>query len=101
MKQQFDNLQIHRPEIRLHKSKFKVKALTHDLKIKGECSVQLENQTRRWEAKLVVIEETNDSLPLLGRPTLGELGILKIDQTGGLRTPNKAVRKAKETNNDI
>ena len=43
----------------------------------------------------------NDSLPLLGRPTLGELGILKIDQTGGLRTPNKAVRKAKETNNDI
>ena len=89
---QFHNLQTHRPEIKLHKSNVKLKALTHDLKIKGECTVQLENQTRRCEAKIVVIEGTMDSLPLLGRPTLGELGMLKIDPTGGLRKPNKAVK---------
>ena len=41
----------------------------------------------------MVVKGEIDSLPLLGRPSLDELGMLKIDETGRLKEPNKAVKK--------
>jgi len=55
--------------------------------------VKIENQTREIEATILVVKGKIDSLPLLGRPSLDELGMLKIDETGGLKETNKAVKK--------
>ena len=90
---QFRKLQTERPEMALQDSTIKLKALNHDLPIIGECTVKIENQTREIEATIVVVKGEIDSLPLLGRPSLHELGMLKIDETGGLKEPNKAVKK--------
>ena len=98
---QFRNLQTQKPEIALQESKIKLKALNHDLSIMGECTVTTENKTRETEATLVVIQGKIDSLPLLGRPSLDELGMLKIDETGGLKEPNKAVKKIENEHLDV
>ena len=90
---QFRKLQTQRPEMALQESKIKLNALNHDLPIMGECTVTIENKTRETEAILVVVQGKIDSLPLLGRPSLDELGMLKIDETGGLKEPNKADTK--------
>ena len=87
---QFRKLQTERPEMTLRESTIKLKALNHDLPIMGECTVKLENQTRVITAAIVVVKGKIDSLPLLGRPSLDELGMLKIDETGGLKkSPTK------------
>ena len=49
----------------------------------------------------MVIKGKIDSLPLLGRPSLDELGMLKIDATGGLKEPNKAVKKVENENSKL
>ena len=67
----------------------------------GECTVKLENQTRAITATIVVVKGKLDSLPLLGRPSLDELGMLKIDETGGLKEPNKAVKKTETANPEL
>jgi len=90
---QFRKLQTERPEMALQESTIKLKALIHDVPIIGECTVKIENQTREIEATIVVVKGKIDSLPLLGRPSLDELGMLNIDETGGLKEPNKAVKK--------
>ena len=98
---QFRKLQTERPEMALEESKIKLKALTHDLPIMGECTVKIENQTRETEATIVVVQGKIDSLPLLGRPSLDELGMLKIDETGRLKEPNKAVKKIENENPEL
>ena len=85
----------------LQESKIKLKALNHDLPIIGECTVKIENQTRETEALIVVVKGKIDSLPLLGRPSLDKLGMLKIDETGGLKEPNKAVKKIENDNAEL
>ena len=85
----------------LQESTIKLKALNHDLPIMGECTVKLENQTRAITATIVVVKGKLDSLPLLGRPSLDELGMLKIDETGGLKEPNKAVKKTETENHEL
>ena len=55
--------------------------------------MKLENQTRAITATIVVVKGKINSLPLLGRPSLDEVGMLKIDATGGLKEPNKTVKK--------
>ena len=45
-----------------------------------------------------------DSLPLLGRETLEELGMVKFDATGGLKKPNrdnKTVHKVQTGNKEL
>ena len=42
-----------------------------------------------------------NSLPLLGRPSLDELGMLQIYETGGLKEPNKAVKKIENENPEL
>jgi len=86
---QFRKLQTKRPEMALQESTIKLKALNHDLPIIGECTVKIENQTRETEATIVVVKGKIDSLPLLGRPSLDELGMLKIDKTGRLKNQTK------------
>ena len=98
---QFRNLQTQRPEIALQESKIKLKALNHDLSIMGECTVTIDNKTRETEGTLVVIQGKIDSLPLLGRPSLDELGMLKIDETGGLKEPNQVVKKIENEHLDL
>ncbi|CAB3990818.1 Hypothetical predicted protein [Paramuricea clavata] len=44
------------------------------LPVKGECIVNIENETRITQAPLVIIKGKINSLPLLGRTTLEELG---------------------------
>ena len=80
----------------LQESDIKLKALNCDLPMKGECTVQIENQTRERTKTIVVIKGKIDSLPLLRRPRLDELRMLKIDATGGLKEPNKAVNKSRK-----
>jgi hypothetical protein len=51
---------------------------------------------------MVIIKGKINSLPLLGRTTLEELGMVKIDETGRLKEPNKPsstynIRKLQET----
>ena len=50
----------------------------------------IENQTRIAQAKIVIIKGTMDSIPLIGRPTLEDLGMIKMDETGGLKEPNNS-----------
>ena len=38
---------------------------------------------------------------ILGRRSLDKLGMLKIDETGGLKRPNKAVKKIKNENPEL
>ena len=64
--------------------------------------VTIENETRITQAPLVIVEGKINSLPLLGRTTLEELGMVKIDVKGRLKEPNKPsgssnVRKLQET----
>lgn len=77
-----------RPEIALQESKVQLKVLNHDLPIMGKCTVTIESK-----AILVVVQGKIDYLPLLGRPSLDELSMPKIDETGGLKEPNKTVKK--------
>ena len=49
----------------------------------------------------MVLKTKINSLPLLGRPSLDELGMLKIDETGGLKEPNKAVKKIENENPEL
>ena len=80
----------------LQESNIKLKVLNHDLPIKRGCTIQIENQTRETKATMVAIKGKIDSLPLLGRPGLDELGMPKIDETGRLREPNKTVKKVED-----
>lgn len=81
----------------IQESTIKLKALNHDLPIMGECTVKLENQTRAITPAIVFVKGKIDSLPVLGRPSLDELGMLKID----LKEPNKAVKKSENENPEL
>ena len=52
----------------------------------------MSNETRTVSTTMLVIEGKIDSPPLIGRQTLEALGMLLIDVTGGLKSPNKTVR---------
>ena len=95
---QFRQLETERPEMAPQESTIKLKALNRDLPIMGECTVKLENQARAITAPIVVVKRKIDSLLLLGRPSLDELGMLKIDETGELKEPNNAVKKIENEN---
>ena len=66
----------------------------------------IENETRIAQAPMVIIKGKINSLPLLGRTTLEELGMVKIDETGRLKEPNKPsstcnIRKLQETQSSV
>ena len=67
----------------------------------GECTMKLENPTRAITATIMVVKGNIDSLPLLGRPSLDELGMFKIDETSRLKSPNKAMKKIENENPEL
>ncbi|CAB4037535.1 Hypothetical predicted protein [Paramuricea clavata] len=99
---QLQELKTKSPEIQLYESKVKLNTLKEKLPVKGECIVTIENETRITQAPMVIIKGKINSLPLIGRTTLEELGMVKIDETGRLKEPNKPsgtcnIRKLQET----
>lgn len=50
----------------------------------------IQKQTRIAQAKIVIIKGMMDSIPLFSRSTLEDLGMIKIDKTGGLKEPNNS-----------
>ena len=85
---QFNELLRTTPEIELQDTHIKLKTLTEDLPVMGKCNVTLENQTWKTRAKIAVIQGKIESLPLLGRQTLEDLGMIKFDAKGRLKQPN-------------
>lgn len=85
---QFNELLWATPGIKLHNTWIKLKTLTEDLPVTGECNITLENKTQKTQAQIEVIQGRMDSLPLLGTKTLEELGMIKFDATGGLKEPS-------------
>ena len=80
----------------------KLNTLKEKLPVKGECTVSIENKTRITQAPLVIVQGRINSLPLLERKALEELGMVKIDETGRFKEPNKPIsicniRKSQET----
>ena len=72
-------------------SKIKLKALKEDLPVIGEVDVIIVNQTRSVSTTTVIVKGQIDSPPI-GRATLEDLGMVMIDETGGLKSPNKIVK---------
>lgn len=63
---QFESLQQRVPvETELRETKIKLKTLTEELPVVGECNVTMENETRQVEATTAIIEGKIDSHPLL------------------------------------
>ena len=49
----------------------------------------------------MIIEGRIGFLPLIGRPSFDELGMLRIDETRGLKEPNKAMKKVQNENPEL
>ena len=91
-------------ETELLKTRMKLKTLTEELPVMGECSVTMENETRKAEATIAVIKGKIDSYPLLGRKTLEDLGMVTFDATGRLKEPNrdlKPIHRVNHGNKDL
>ncbi|XP_028417971.1 uncharacterized protein LOC114542680 [Dendronephthya gigantea] len=98
---QFKSLLQQTPEeTELRKTKMKLKTLTEELPVMGECSVTMENETRKAEATIAVIKGKIDSYPLLGRKTLEDLGMVKFDATGRLKEPNRDLKSINRINHE-
>ena len=89
---QFQNIQNHAPEVTVKPSKIKLKALKEDLPVIEEADVIIANQRRSVSTTIVIVKGQIDSPPLIGRATLEDLGMVMIDETGGLKSPNKIVK---------
>ena len=93
--EQFQQLQKMRTEIRRKKSRTKLRAHLQDIPVLGECSVIIKNQTRQTRTRIVI---KGYSLPLIGRPTLSNLGMVLIDEAGNLTKPaEQEANKVKKT----
>ena len=92
---QFSDLQGKAPEIRLQSTMLKLKALKEALPVTGEAKIDMSNANRRVQTTIIVMRGKIDSPPLIGREILEALGMLLIDETGGLKTPNKNIRNVK------
>lgn len=82
-----------------------MKTLIEDLPVLGECTVILENEIRKTQATIAVIQGKRDSLPLLGGQTLEDSGMVQFYATGGLKNPNyheiKAISKVDTRNEQL
>ena len=66
-----------------------LKTLQSTLTVNGEFQTTLRNQNQGATTKFLVIKGKMDSLPLLSKNTLVELGILRIDPGGTLKQTNE------------
>ena len=73
------NTQKESPETKILKpSKVKIKT-QNELQVKGEITVPIKNKRCEEQARFVIIKGKINSNPLIGRTTLEDLGMLKID----------------------
>ncbi len=93
---QFRELKNKSTKLHLYESKIKLNTLKEKLPVKGECNVTIENETRQTQVPLVIVEGKINSLPLIGRATLEELGMVKIDESGRLKEPNKPIQNIRK-----
>ncbi|CAB4015552.1 Hypothetical predicted protein [Paramuricea clavata] len=89
---QFAHLREQAPELKIKNTKIKLKALKEELPVIGEVNVEMSNATRTVSTTMLIIKGKIDSPPLIGRQTLEALGMLLIDVTGSLKSPNKTVK---------
>ena len=75
-------------DIQLIKTSDCLKTLQLELEVIGEFPIVLRNKTRGIETKFLVIKGHMDSLPLLSKTSLEDLGMLKIEPRGLLREHN-------------
>ena len=52
----------------------------------------ISSQTHTVSTTIVIIKGKIDSPPLIGRQTLEDLGMVPIDATGGLKSPDKHIK---------
>ena len=64
----------------------------------GECSVLITNQTGQTRTRMIVIKGRMDSLPLIGRLNLVNLGMVIIDETGRMSEQTRKVKKTSTSN---
>lgn len=81
---------IHRSkeQRQLRESKVKLNALQYRLPVKGEFNAIVRNKTRGVSTTFIVVRGRINSAPLIGRATLMDLGMLKIDPEGTLAEAN-------------
>ena len=83
---QFKSLKKRTSEkIELQPSKVKLKTIQGKLTTKGEFNATISNENHEIQSKIIVITGHMDSAPLLGKETLLQLGMLKLDPQGSLR----------------
>ena len=85
-------------EIELRPSKMKLRTIQGRLTTKGEFTATISNKQHTVEATIVVITGHMESAPLLGKDTLIQLGMLKLDGQGSLK--EKQVMKIQGENFD-
>ena len=91
----FSDLRRKAPEIRLQNTMVKLKVLKEALPVIGEAKIEMSNANRQVQTTIIVIRGRIDSPPLIGCETLEALGMLLIDETGSLKTPNKNIHNVK------
>jgi len=81
---------VHRSQEKqqLQESKIKLNTLQNKLPVKVEFNAIARNKTRGVSATFIVVKGRINSAPLIGRPTLIDLGMLKIDPEGTLAATN-------------
>jgi len=98
---QFKALKHRSQEIKeLEPGRDTLKTLQSNLTAKGEFTTTLRNKNRGTQSNFLVIQGKMDSPPLLGKSTLLELGMLKIDSEGTLKETNELRIKTAKTPED-
>jgi hypothetical protein len=75
-------------KLKLEKSKVELSTLQSFLSVKGEFRTVVRNATCGIETKFIVIKGKINSLPLLSKATLLELGMMQIRPDGSFAKPN-------------
>ena len=75
-------------KLTLSPSKAKLNTLQHKLNVKGEFQTIIRNVTCGKHARFIVVHGHINSPPLISKHTLIELGMMKIQEDGGLAQPN-------------
>ena len=95
---QFANLRKQAPELKIKATKMKLKALK-ELPVIREVDVEMSNKMRTVPTSIIVIKGKIESPPLIGKQTLEALGMLLIDVTGSLKSPNKKIKTVNKQQN--
>ncbi len=96
------NIRTKNEENRIKNSNIKARltALKEELPVFGRATVEMSSTTRMVHTTIIVIARKITPPPLIGRQTLEMLGMPLIDQTGGVKSPNKNIKNVKQKNSE-